>query len=790
MKPRVFLASFCVVAIVATSVRAAEDEPSEIIVTARKRQESILNVPVVETAIPQAQLDRFQVQDLKDLQTMVPGLLLGQAPASIGTQVSLRGVGTSSLDAGIDQSVALNLDGLQLTNGLAYSAGLFDLAQVEVLKGPQALFYGKNSPGGVISLRTADPTNEFEVIGRAGHEFEALENRGELIVSGPVNDTLRLRLATLYDKEDGYFHNRATPEPGTGALAPRYDRTPHSESIVTRGTMLWMPTDQLDARLKLNYTRDRTQEANELQLVSCPDGLGAPLGLQFIGNGDCKLDRNVAVVRLDPAAFPGIWNGGTPFLDTTQKFGTLELNYRLRRDLTLTSTTGYYDIVTDTGLNALTSGYAGSPIATFNHFTRRDFTEELRANSDLNGPLNFTAGAFYQDGRLTELIDFGGNTVLQLPPVLVRQDETVDIKSYSAFAQGRYQIVSELELAAGARWTHETRGITPYNLITGQPVFVTLAKPKLSSDNLSPELTLTYKPVETLTLFGSYKKGYKSGSFTVTTPIFNGADISFGDEKVQGGEVGMKTRLLDRRLSLNVALYDYLYDGLQTSANDVASNGIPTVHTLNAGSAGIYGVDLDAGYRPAWLDGLGLHSSINWNHARFKALNNVPCWGGQLISEGCNQILDPTTGRYTSQSLSGDPLVRAPDWQVNVGFDYELALTDRLALVFSSNTQYSSKYLTNLGNRPDFYQSSFVKTDVTVAVKSAHSDRWEVALIGKNIGDKLTAGTCTNASIATGQILLPPTFGGTTRNAAGSDELICDVNRGREVWLRVMYRAF
>jgi iron complex outermembrane receptor protein len=787
MRLRVLLALFFAAVVGATSVRAAEGDLAEVTVTARKRQESILNVPVIETAIPQAQLERFQIQDLKGLETMVPGLLLAQAPASIGTQVSLRGIGTSSLDAGIDQSVALNLDGLQITNGLAYSSGFFDLAQAEVLKGPQALFFGKNSPGGVISLRTADPTDRFEVIARAGHEFEALENRGEFIISGPVNDTLRLRLSSSYDEQDGYFRNRAVPDPGTGAAAPRYPRSPHSDSLITRGTMLWLPTDQFEARLKLNFVQDHTDEANELQLVSCPDGLGAPLGIQFIGNNNCRLGRDTSIVNLDPAAFPGIWNGGTPFIDTTQKFGTLELNYRPRRDVTLTSTTGYYDLTSNSGLNSLDSGFAASPLATFNDFTRRDYTEELRANSDFAGPFNFTAGTFYQNGKLTEQIDFGGNTALGLPPVLIDQEETVDIKSYSAFAQARYKIIPDLELAAGARWTHETRQITPFNLITGEPVFVAVAKPKLASDNLSPEFTLTYRPLDTLTLFGSYKKGFKSGSFTVTTPVFAGADISFGDEKVEGGEVGMKTRLMDRRLSLDVAVYDYGYDGLQTSANDVSTGGIPTVHTLNAGSARIYGVDLDVGYRPTWAEGLNLHSSVNWNHARFTNLNHVPCWGGQLISQGCNQVPDPTTGRFTSQSLTGDPLVRAPDWQANVGFEYNFPLSERLALAFSSNSQISSRYLTNLGNRPDFYQSSYVKTDVSVALQSAH---WEVALIGRNITDKLTSGYCVNASIATGQIFLPPIFGGTTRNAAGVDELVCDVDRGREVWLRLMYKPF
>ena len=168
----------------------------DIIVTARKRQESILKVPVVVTAISNDSLENVQVTQVTDLPRLVPGLVIAGNLLSIGPQVTIRGVGTSSFDPGVDQSISLNIDGLSLGQGLAFGSGMFDVGQVEVLKGPQALFYGKSSPGGVISLRTADPTDDVEVIGRASYEFEAREWRGEFIASGPLSDTFKARLAT------------------------------------------------------------------------------------------------------------------------------------------------------------------------------------------------------------------------------------------------------------------------------------------------------------------------------------------------------------------------------------------------------------------------------------------------------------------------------------------------------------------------------------------------------------------------------------------------------------------
>src|SRR5580658_1044941 len=178
-------------------------------VIARKREESLLTVPVIETAIPQSKIEALQTVDITDLANIVPGLQFGRNLLSIGTQVSLRGIGSSSYDQGVDSSVALNIDGMEPSSGLAFESGLFDLAQIEVLKGPQALFFGKSTPGGVISLRTADPTDQFEVIGRESYEFESLTNRQEAIFSGPVTDTLKLRLSTMYSTSEGYFYEKA-----------------------------------------------------------------------------------------------------------------------------------------------------------------------------------------------------------------------------------------------------------------------------------------------------------------------------------------------------------------------------------------------------------------------------------------------------------------------------------------------------------------------------------------------------------------------------------------------------
>jgi iron complex outermembrane receptor protein len=130
---------------------AARASLEEIVVTARKREETFLDVPVIATVLTQETLDRTKTDDLYALANRVPSLLLGNAVNSTGTQATLRGIGTSVLNATMDQSVSLNIDGLTLTTGTAYGLGMFDVARAEVFKGPQSLFYGKNNTAGVIS---------------------------------------------------------------------------------------------------------------------------------------------------------------------------------------------------------------------------------------------------------------------------------------------------------------------------------------------------------------------------------------------------------------------------------------------------------------------------------------------------------------------------------------------------------------------------------------------------------------------------------------------------------------
>jgi outer membrane receptor protein involved in Fe transport len=485
--------------------------------------------------------------------------------------------------------------------------------------------------------------------------------------------------------------------------------------------------------------------------------------------------------------FTGLSNGGKPYSRQKQFLGSLEQNLEFGNGLTLTSLTGYYWLNQRyLFLATVTGGAAG--LVSDSAFGTHQFTQEVRLTSDFDAPLNFALGGFYQNADQKTQILLRGNTVLKLANVLTAVNHDIDISSVSMFGQLNWKITPELELSPGGRWTHEVRDHRQYNFNpangpVGQSV---LLDPRLDSSNFSPEVTLTYKPNADLTLFGSYKTGFKSGSFNGVIFLSPTTPGSFGDEKVKGGEIGLKSRLFDRQLTLNAAAYYYRYSNLQVGANEIQGTTL-ILRTLNAASANVKGIDFDATFAPRSVPGLRLSAAINYNHARYASFPNAPCGNGQTIGQGCNQLLNPVTGRFTSQDLAGRPLVRAPEWMGSFGVDYDMPVGHDMKLSVGALGSFSSSYLLNLIDQPGFYQSGYMKVGANITLHG-RDDRWEFALIGNNLTNRITSANCFNSNSQNGVFFGGQIAGAATGGPAGLDEAACVAERGREVWVRATIR--
>ncbi|MDH3642784.1 MAG: TonB-dependent receptor plug domain-containing protein, partial [Gammaproteobacteria bacterium] len=176
-------------------------ELEEILVTARKREESVRDIPVAVTAVSGEQLERYSLMRLEDVAELTPQLSIFRGTAGNAASINIRGIGPTTTSIGIEQSAVVIMDGAYYGQGRIINEGLFDTAQIEILKGPQALFFGKNATAGAINIATNDPGEETEIIVGSGYEFDAEEWYVEGIVSGRINEQLGVRLATRYSKQ-------------------------------------------------------------------------------------------------------------------------------------------------------------------------------------------------------------------------------------------------------------------------------------------------------------------------------------------------------------------------------------------------------------------------------------------------------------------------------------------------------------------------------------------------------------------------------------------------------------
>ncbi|MEM8659684.1 MAG: TonB-dependent receptor [Pseudomonadota bacterium] len=742
-KKNLLMVSVLTIALDSTAVLAQALE--EVMVTARKRNESLQDVPVVVTALNRDAIERLAIENLDDLSKFVPGMTsISSGGTDPSGTMSLRGVKTGSINVTSDQSVSLIMDGMPVENVLGYRAGQVDLAQIEVLKGPQALFFGKNSPGGVISITTASPNDELYMRARAGYEIEDGDKTGEFIVSGPITDTLGARAVVSYIQREGFISNN---DP-----TAVYDDLPASDQWVARGTLLWEPSDVFSALAKITYSESEGDSRNDTQKIVCFDPSAT--------TANCNLNDITTIAA--PLDLLGRYDGLSPYDDADSTFGTLKLVWDVSDSLTLTSITGFYDInqnfydvTTPRGFGDLAIfdvDENGNPIFLPNEILNKSDSEtssvsqELRLESNYDGPLNFMLGAFVDDRTIDvdAKVQFGA---IGVPDIRQR----VDAEAFSVFGQIQFDITDTWELSAGVRYTDEEKTYSGYigeNALLAAPGFVIVppagtppefflgfagdvlvpSKAKITPSNVSPEATLTWRPTDSVTLFAAYKEGFKSGSFD-TSSTANQAllaepfDISFDNEEVVGGEVGFKTMWADDQLRLNGAIYYYDYEDLQLDTFDPET---VSTRTLNAGKSEVKGFELEFQYAPEALTGLTIYGSYNYNDAEYREFT-TDCSQSQIFAGEC-----PPGG---FQDLAGAPLTNAPENSANLGFNFNGQFGGGFNYTVGALAFYSDEYQANSKNDPLGIQDSYTTLALNASI-STPDNRWTLEFIGRNVTDE------------------------------------------------------
>ena len=210
----------------------------EIIVTARQQEETLQDVPVTISALTEADLKRYNLTNLVDAAKMVPNMVVAHNGAGNGASLRLRGIGSSSISAAFDHSVAINLDGVVVNRGRFIHNSYLDMGQLEILKGPQSLYFGKSATAGVVSITTNDPGDEFEVEASAGYETQFNGTFGAFVISGPISPTLGARAAIGFINNDELFENYSAENDPANVAINGADKYYGDKSLNTRLTLV------------------------------------------------------------------------------------------------------------------------------------------------------------------------------------------------------------------------------------------------------------------------------------------------------------------------------------------------------------------------------------------------------------------------------------------------------------------------------------------------------------------------------------------------------------------------
>lgn len=778
-------ASLAVPAVAAEAVEAQDAaissadlaDSSDIIVTARRRNETTLETPVVISAFSSEQLARLNVTNIVDVAKLTPLLVIAPATGPFGGNLTLRGVASPSGNASSEPAVTINIDGVPLSYGGVVRMANIDIGQVEVLKGPQALFFGKNSTGGIVALHSAEPTSTFKTQFSAGYEFKARQVDLDGYVSGPLSDTLLARVAGKFSRQRGYFRNVAPTR--------TFNYSPGTDEDGVRLAINWTPTDRLTVKLRGTYDKVRENGSySTSQRIACPRGDAAgPAAVA--GTDDCRANHTVVYAPIPRDAIVARtgntdFDSDTNYLRVKQHLISADISYDLTESISLNSITGFYGIrqkVVDTA----TTG-ARAFIVNTGTVRKNVFSEEVRLSfRSPDSPVDLMLGGFYQSDKfrlLEQGVSAAGGVINPLSPYW---NFPLRSKAISAFGQAGWDITKKLNLSAGVRYSRDRKY---QDIVPPAPLPNKFTTPVVQFSNWSPEATLSFKPNDDTNLFLSYKQGYKSGAYQVGYLAYGAAlanpaitDIPgfYAPETVKGFETGVKARLFDRQLRLNLAAYTYRYKDLQLSRLDPTSLAILI---LNASSARVKGLEGDFIFSPNALPGLSITGAAAYNSAKYDSPFLGACYVGQTVAGGCAVDGPDANTIPDQQQLQGRPLPRAPKFSGSMGVSYEASVGSNQKASFNLNGVYTSRYFLSQELNPLGFAPKRFVMDGSISFGSK-SGSYEFALIGRNL---------TNRYYAYSGFQTPATGSGTGTNVGVLPDFEGPISRGREIWLKLTIR--
>jgi iron complex outermembrane receptor protein len=706
-------------------------DPNEIVVTAQRREQQLQDVSLSITAVGGAELAQRGVTDAINLNDVIPGLKIGFLGNQVQTYV--RGVGDTTSNPYTQASVSLNVDGVYIARSPAFRTNFYDVARVEVLRGPQGTFYGRNSAGGAINILSKDPrageTDGYFLADVGNYSFVKLEGAANLTLS----DKLAVRFSGQIVDSDGNTTS------GANDLV----------SKAVRMKVLWEPSGNFSMKTTVDYSKVGGVGPGR---VNNPAQFGDPWESPYD-------------TRLTEAAYPNLPLQFTnPFLDNK--------NYGISTEM-----------VYDFGGAALTvipayrysASYAETDngTGTISDETSDQLSLEARLGGE-SGFGNWVVGTYLF--REDQSIDLTLRTINNWTGNGTRYQEQIfpnfDTKAWALFGETTINISPELRAIAGARYTEESRskqgaifnGTVSNFVVTINPARTDVIEAKLNVDAVTWKAGLEYDLAPRSMLYLTASRGFKSGGFTATN------ESPFFPEYLTAFTFGSKNNF--GPVLLNLEAFYWKYKDQQISFVTI-DQGVTTFVTRNAGQSTIWGFSVE-GVLPIGPNGRlsvsGEYLNTNFDNYVFETTGAaVPA--GQLRADGC--LSGGSNGTLRIVDCSGNVLPQAPKWSGNARYTHQFPLANGGGVDFAGDMKFASKTIlagSNFASRY-FQDDGYVTFDASLSYTSP-GRAWTLQAYIRNITDEaiyVQASQTTNFSVPGGDapslaaIRPPRTFGASLR---------------------------
>jgi iron complex outermembrane receptor protein len=694
--------------ILASNAAFAQDaDTNEIVVTAQRREQAVIDVPISVSVVLAQQVDNLNLSTFTSIAQQTPNFNITFNRGSNATpDLSIRGIrGEGSNGRLNESSVAVYVDDVYLGDESSLTGQMFDVERVEVLRGPQGTLFGRNTTGGLVQFISAAPTSELT--GKASILYGS-DNWVTLngAISGSFGDHVRTRLAGQFEQHDGHFTN--------GANIPGIPRKLAAKKVWSiRSTTDFDLGDTSKLRLQFTKSKTNSETTPNFGLGVWKDATRARCARPQILAAQCvdQVILSGQPRQIEPRSGTAITELNRDELAIRQNLTSVTAKFE--QDLggaTLINITNYTRFKSHIGLDgdasSTPSGLQGANVWAQLDNTTRQLSNELRVQGETDR-LDWVGGLFlYKDKKTNfSLLTVRNNARADLQRLA--SNSRADTKSGALFGQLDWRFADQWTLSAGARYSIENRHLKE---ASGQatvvsPVLTVLPKqdilaalinlgqdPDPTTKDVTGRVSVTWEPTPDNSLYASYSRGAKSVSFSTfySNPTPNNTIANarltgpVGREHVDAFEIGSKNRFLGRALTLNLAAFYYTFDGKQEllSVADLSS-GVPILSSqfLNVGTAELYGAELELNYTP----------NRRWDFNVSGGLLHTEITRSDLILNSPNLGLVP---------LEGLPIPQTPKWTLNAKLAHHLPVDGVGVFTFQAEARAQAKQNFVLTNDP------------------------------------------------------------------------------------------